>query len=54
MTYVSDNYTSYSAPFPLTFHTKPCMLLDVHQCASPSTAETAMRIDHVHIVQLYI
>ena len=28
------------------------MLLDAHQCASSSTAET-MRIDRVHIVQLY-
>ena len=28
------------------------MLLDAHQCASSSTAET-MCIDHVHIVQLY-
>ena len=32
------------------FHTT--MLLDAHQCASSSTAET-MRIDRVHIVQLY-
>ena len=32
------------------FHTT--MLLDAHQSAPSSTAET-MRIDHVHIVQLY-